>query len=87
MDTGIYQRLYRCRPTTIPWWQSSSSTEKTGPRLLRKCGAPWARSILDGIDTNIDYQYEILSDPDYQAGNFDIEFLNTHRIGGISNGL
>ena len=31
--------------------------------------------------------YEILSDPDYQAGNFDIEFLNTHRIGGISNEL
>ena len=44
-------------------------------------------AILDVIDSNIDYQYEILSDPDYQAGNFDIEFLNTHRIGGISNGL
>ena len=38
--------VIRCRPTTIPWWQSLSSTEKTGPRLLRKCGAPWGRRFL-----------------------------------------
>ena len=26
--------------------------------------------IIDGIDTNIDYQYEILKNEDYQSGNF-----------------
>lgn len=40
--------------------------------------------IIDGIDTNIDYQFAILEDPDYQAGNFDIEFLNTHVIAGVN---
>ena len=31
--------------------------------------------IIEGIDTNVDYQYEILNDPDYQSGDFDIEFI------------
>ena len=41
--------------------------------------------IIDGIDTNIDYQFAILGDSDYQEGNFDIEFLNTHVIAGVNN--
>ena len=31
--------------------------------------------IIEGIDTNVDYQYEIMCHPDYQDGNFDIEFV------------
>ena len=31
--------------------------------------------VIEGIDTNIDYQYEILNHPDYQSGNIDIEFI------------
>ena len=46
--------------------------------------------IIEGIDTNVDYQFEILKDPDYQAGKIDIEFLNTQdvykRQGGIADG-
>lgn len=40
--------------------------------------------IIDGIDTNVDYQFEILHDPDYQSGKIDIEFLNTHVIAGVN---
>ena len=29
----------------------------------------------EGIDTNVDYQYEILSRPDYLSGDIDIEFI------------
>lgn len=39
--------------------------------------------IIEGIDTNVDYQFEILHDPDYQRGRTDIEFLNTHVIAGV----
>ena len=39
--------------------------------------------IIDGIDTNIDYQFEILSHPDFQSGNFNVGFLSTHEIGGV----
>ena len=31
--------------------------------------------VIEGIDTNIEYQYEILNHPDYQSGNIDIEFI------------
>ena len=39
--------------------------------------------IIDGIDTNIDYQYEILKDEDYKSGNFDTGFLASHIIAGV----
>ena len=39
--------------------------------------------IIDGVDTNVDYQFDILNDPDFQSGNLDIEFLSTHEIGGV----
>ncbi len=26
--------------------------------------------IIEGIDTNVDYQYDILHHPEYQAGRF-----------------
>ena len=31
--------------------------------------------IIEGIDTNVDYQYEILEHPDFQSGNTDVEFI------------
>ena len=31
--------------------------------------------IIEGIDTNVDYQYEILNHPDFVSGNIDIEFI------------
>ena len=36
-----------------------------------------------GVDTNVDYQFEIMNDPDYQKGIFDIGFLESHQIGGV----
>ena len=39
--------------------------------------------IIEGVDTNVDYQFEIMNDPDYQNGAFDIGFLESHEIGGV----
>ena len=33
--------------------------------------------IIDGIDTNIEFQNNILNNPDYQKGNFNTSFLET----------
>lgn len=36
----------------------------------------WTVSAPRGsIDTNVDYQYEILEHPDFQSGNTDVEFI------------
>ena len=29
------------------------------------------------------HQFEIMNDPDYQKGVFDIGFLESHQIGGV----
>ena len=31
--------------------------------------------VIEGIDTNVDYQYGIVNHPDYIEGNIDIEFI------------
>ena len=31
--------------------------------------------IIEGVDTNVDYQYELLNHPDFMSGNIDIEFI------------
>ena len=42
---------------------------------IRKMRSALGEVIIEGIDTNVDYQYEILNNPDYIAGNIDIEFI------------
>ena len=49
-------------------------------KMISALGEVW----IEGIDTNVDYQFEILHHPDYQSGDFNIEFLNTHVIGGVN---
>lgn len=31
--------------------------------------------VIEGVHTNIDYQYEILNHPDYLSGNVDVGFI------------
>ncbi|MBP3310347.1 MAG: acetyl-CoA carboxylase biotin carboxylase subunit [Ruminococcus sp.] len=40
----------------------------------------WALSefIVEGVDTNIDFQLEIIKHPEFRSGNYDIGFLNRY---------
>lgn len=42
---------------------------------IRKMQSALGETVIEGIDTNIDYQYEILNHPDYLSGNVDVEFI------------
>ncbi len=48
---------------------------KNRTEAIRKMQSALGEVIIEGIDTNVDYQYEILDHPKYQAGNIDIEFM------------
>ena len=48
---------------------------KNRNEAISKMRSALGEVIIEGIDTNVDYQYEILNDPDYQNGDFDIEFI------------
>lgn len=43
--------------------------------IAKMCSA-LGEVIIEGIDTNIDYQYDIMNHPDYVKGDVDIEFIS-----------
>ena len=82
VDTGIYTGY--CIP---PYYDSMLAKlivhGENRQDAIAKMKSALGEVIIDGVDTNVDYQFEILNDPDYQSGNLDIEFLSTHEIGGV----
>ncbi|MEF9917144.1 MAG: acetyl-CoA carboxylase biotin carboxylase subunit [Lachnospiraceae bacterium] len=48
---------------------------KNRDEAIKKMRSALGEIIIEGIDTNVDYQYEIMNHPDYLAGNIDIEFI------------
>lgn len=83
VDTDIYPGC-----TVSPYYDSmlaklivhGKDRQEAIAKMISALGEVW----IEGIDTNVDYQFEILHHPDYQSGDFNIEFLNTHVIGGVN---
>lgn len=78
IDSAIYSGY------TIPPYYDSMIAKlivwaKNRDEAIRKMQSALGEVIIEGIDTNVDYQYEILNDPDYLSGNIDIEFLDRER--------
>lgn len=84
VDTDIYQGY-----TVSPYYDSMLAKlivyGENRKEAIKKMQSALGEVCIDGVDTNIDYQFEILSHPEYQNGNFDIEFLNTYVIAGVKN--
>ena len=74
IDSAIYSGY-----TIPPYYDSMVSKlivwAKNRAEAVRKMQSALGEVIIEGIDTNVDYQYEILSRPDYLSGNIDIEFI------------
>lgn len=74
IDSAIYSGY------TIPPYYDSMVAKlivwaKNRDEAIRKMQSALGEVIIEGIDTNVDYQYEILSHPDYISGDIDIEFI------------
>ena len=50
--------------------------KKTDVRQFKKCKSALGEVIIEGVDTNVNYQYALLNHPDFLAGNIDIEFID-----------
>lgn len=74
IDSAIYSGY-----TIPPYYDSMvaklSVWAKNRGEAIRKMRSALGEVIIEGIDTNVDYQYGILNHPDYTAGNVDIEFI------------
>ena len=75
IDTAIYSGY------TVPAYYDSMLAKlivhaDTREQAINKMRTALGEVIIEGIDTNIDYQYEIMDNPDYRLGNIDIEFIS-----------
>ena len=74
IDSAIYSGY-----TVSPYYDSMLAKlivfAKNRDEAIMKMRSALGEVIIEGIETNIDYQYEIINHPDYQAGDFDIEFI------------
>lgn len=78
IDSAIYSGY-----TIPPYYDSMvaklSVWAKNRKEAIRKMRSALGEVIIEGIETNVDYQYAILNHPDYVAGNIDIEFIDTFQ--------
>ena len=74
IDSAIYSGY-----TIPPYYDSMiakiSVWARTRNEAIRKMESALGEVIIEGVDTNVNYQYGILEDPDFQKGNVDIEFI------------
>ena len=82
VDTDIYAG-YQVPPYYDSMLAKLIVHGKDRQEAIAKMQSALGEVIIEGIDTNVDYQFEILGNEDYRSGNFDIEFLNTHVIAGV----
>lgn len=83
VDTAIYSG-YEVPPYYDSMLAKLIVHGKNRADAIAKMQSALGEMIIEGIDTNVDYQFEILNHPDYREGNIDIEFLNTHVIAGVN---
>ena len=82
VDTGIYNG-YQIPPYYDSMLAKLIVHGNNREDAIAKMKSALGEIIIQGVDTNVDYQFEIMNDPDYQSGIFDIGFLETHQIGGV----
>ena len=77
IDSAIYSGY-----TIPPYYDSMiakiSVWAKNRREAIQKMQSALGEVIIEGVDTNVNYQYALLNHPDFLAGNIDIEF--TDRI-------
>lgn len=74
IDSAIYSGY------TVPPYYDSMAAKlivwgKDRETAIRKMQSALGEIIIEGIDTNVAYQYKIVNHPDYIAGNIDTSFL------------
>lgn len=74
IDTAIYNG-YHVPPQYDSMLAKLIVHADTREEAIAKMRSALGEVIIEGIDTNIDYQYDIMNHPDYQSGNIDIEFI------------
>ena len=77
IDTAVYSGS-----EVLPFYDSMLAKiivhDKTREGAIDKMRSTLGELILEGVTTNLDYQYELLGNADFRNGIFDTGFLETH---------
>ena len=74
IDTAVYSG-YEITPYYDSMIAKLIAYAPTREEALKKMNWALAEFLVEGVDTNIDFQLKLLRDPDVEAGNYDIGFL------------
>ena len=74
VDTGIYSG-YQIPPYYDSMLAKLIVHGNNREEAIAKMKSALGEVIIQGVDTNVDYQYEILENPDFLSGNTDVEFI------------
>ena len=81
VDTAVYQG-YEIPPYYDSLIGKLIVHGKNREEAIAKMRSALGEVVIEGIDTNIDYEYEIINNKNFQNGNFDVDFIeqfNKHR--------
>lgn len=77
IDSAVYQGY-----TITPYYDSMISKlithGRTREEAIRKMKWALSEFIVDGVDTNIDFQLELIRSPEFREGTYDIGFLGRY---------
>ena len=77
MDTAVYTGY------TIPPYYDSMIVkvivyDRDRESAIRKMISTLGEVVIEGVKTNIDFQYDLLNQPDFQSGNITTDFIPQH---------
>lgn len=81
IDTAVYTG-YEITPFYDSMIGKMLVTAPTREEAIMKMRVALSEFIIEGVDTNIDFQLCLLKDEDFEKGNFDIGFLNRKNVMG-----
>ena len=77
VDTAVYNNY-----TIPPNYDSMILTlivhDKDRPSAIAKMRSALGELVIEGITTNVDFQYELIGDRDFEDGNVDTDFIPSH---------
>ncbi len=77
VDTAVYPG-YTIPPTYDSMIAKLIVHGKDRAEAIAKMRSALGELVIQGIDTNVDFQFDIVSNPDFCQGNFDTAFIEEH---------
>ncbi len=77
VDTAVYNN-YTIPPNYDSRILKLIVHDKDRPSAIAKMRSALGELVIEGITTNVDFQYELIGDRDFEDGNVDTDFIPSH---------